>query len=216
MCLTPGELTSVQNFYGGTKNSKGELIFSGQAISVALPALKAPENPGGNGGAFDSVRILGFQNADYDWHNFNLDRDMPLIDKATGFVDAVNPDLRAFEAAGGKLLLYAGWNDNTITPENTVYYYESVLREMGPDQADWTRLFLVPGMQHCGRGPGPNTFDSIAALEQWREKGVAPTQILGKNPQSGLTRPICAYPQYAKYKGSGDLKDAANWSCASP
>src|SRR6185503_8247983 len=135
------------------KNSKGELIFSGQAISVALPQLRAPENPGGNGGAFDSVRILGFQNADYDWHNFDLDRDMPLIDKATGFVDAVNPDLRAFEAAGGKLLLYAGWNDNTITPENTVYYYESVLREMGSSQADWMRMFLVPGMQHCGRGP---------------------------------------------------------------
>jgi feruloyl esterase len=216
MCLTPGELTSVQNFYGGTKNSKGELIFSGQAISVPLPALRAPENPGGNGGAFDSVRILGFQNPDYDWHNFDLDRDMPLIDKATGFVDAVNPDLRAFEAAGGKLLLYAGWNDNTITPENTVYYYESVLREMGPEQADWMRMFLVPGMQHCGRGPGPNTFDSIAALERWREKGEAPAQILGKNPQSGLARPICAHPQYAKYKGSGDLKDAANWSCAAP
>ncbi|HEX5049306.1 MAG TPA: tannase/feruloyl esterase family alpha/beta hydrolase [Gammaproteobacteria bacterium] len=215
MCLTPGELTSVQNFYGGTKNKKGELIFSGQAISVALPAISAPKDPGA-GGTFDTVRILGFQNADYDWHNFDLDRDMPLIDKATGFVDAVNPDLRAFEAAGGKLLLYAGWNDNTITPENTVYYYESVLREMGSDQADWMRMFLVPGMQHCGRGPGPNTFDSIATLEQWREKGQAPAQILGKNPQSGLARPICAYPQYAKYKGSGDLKDAANWSCTAP
>jgi feruloyl esterase len=214
-CLTPGELTTVQNFYGGTKNSKGELIFSGQAISVRLPAIMAPQDPAAQG-TFDTVRILGFQNASYDWHNFDLDRDMPLIDKATGFVDAVDPDLRAFEAAGGKLLLYAGWNDNTITPENTVYYYESVLREMGPEQADWMRLFLVPGMQHCGNGPGPNTFDSLAVLEQWREKDAAPAQILGTNRQSGLSRPICAYPQYAKYKGSGDLKDAANWSCTSP
>jgi feruloyl esterase len=175
----------------------------------------APQDPAAQG-TFDTVRILGFQNASYDWHNFDLDRDMPLIDKATGFVDAVDPDLRAFEAAGGKLLLYAGWNDNTITPENTVYYYESVLREMGPEQADWMRLFLVPGMQHCGNGPGPNTFDSLAVLEQWREKDAAPAQILGTNRQSGLSRPICAYPQYAKYKGSGDLKDAANWSCTSP
>jgi feruloyl esterase len=214
-CLTAGELTTVQNFYGGTKNSKGELIFSGQAISVRLPALAVPQGTPG-GGAFDSIRILGFQNADYDWHTFDLDRDMPIIDKAAGFVDATNPDLRAFEAAGGKLLLYAGWNDNTITPENTVLYYESVLREMGPRQADWMRLFLVPGMQHCGNGPGPNTFDSIATLEQWREKDVVPAQLMGKNRQSGLERPICAYPQYAKYKGSGDLKDAASWSCASP
>jgi feruloyl esterase len=75
------------------------------------------------------------------------------------------------------------------------------------------RLFLVPGMGHCGGGPGPNSFDSLAALEQWREKDTAPTQMLATNRQSGLARPVCAYPAYAKYDGSGDLKDAANWSC---
>jgi feruloyl esterase len=77
-------------------------------------------------------------------------------------------------------------------------------------------LFLVPGMQHCRGGPGPNTFDSISVLEQWREHDVAPSQILGTNPQSGLARPLCAYPQYSKYDGSGDLNDASNWSCAAP
>jgi feruloyl esterase len=214
-CLTSGELTTVQTYYGGTKNSKGELIFSGQAYGVAIPAMASSQDTPGSF-AFDSIRILGFQNADYDWHNFDLDRDMPLVDKAAGYVDAVNPDLRAFEAAGGKLLLYAGWRDNTITPENTVLYYETVLREMGAEQSDWMRMFLVPGMQHCGGGPGPNTFDSISALEQWREKDQAPAQLMGKNRESGLERPICAYPQFAKYDGSGDLKDKSNWSCASP
>jgi len=214
-CLTPGELKTVQTYYGGLKNSKGELIFSGQAYGVAIPPMKSSQDPP-NPFAFDSVRILGFQNESYDWHNFDLDRDMPLIDKQAGFVDAVDPDLRAFEAQGGKLLLYAGWRDNGITPENTVLYYESVIRELGPKQDDWMRLFLVPGMEHCRGGPGPNTFDSITALEQWREKDVAPAQMLGTNLDSGLKRPICAYPQSAKYDGSGDLKDAANWSCAAP
>ena len=214
-CLTPDELTSVETFYGGLRNSKGELVFSGQALGNPLPAMTS-SNEAPNPFAFDTIRILGFQDADYDWRKFDLDRDLPLIDAAVGFVDAVDPDLRAFEAHGGKLLLYAGWRDTAITPENTVLYYESVLAEMGSQQDDWLRLFLVPGMGHCSGGPGPNTFDSIAALEQWREQGRAPEQMLATNRESGLARPLCPYPQHAQYDGSGDLADAANWSCAAP
>jgi len=214
-CLAPGELATVEAFYGGVNNSQGELVFSGQALGNPLPAMISSNGPPG-AFAFDTIRILGFQDADYDWRKFDLDRDMPLIDAAAGYVDAVGPDLRAFEAHGGKLLLYAGWRDTAITPENTILYYESVLEEMGAQQDDWMRLFLVPGMQHCGGGPGPNSFDSIAALDAWREQDVAPEQMLGTNRQSGLTRPICPYPQYSKYDGSGDLNDAANWSCAAP
>jgi len=214
-CLTPGELRTVETHYGGLRNSKGELIFSGQALGNPIPALAgATAMPGA--GAFDSIRILGFQNADYDWRQFDLDRDMPIIDAAAGFVDATNPDLRAFEAHGGKLLLYAGWRDTGITPENTVYYYESVREEMGADQEDWMRLFLVPGMGHCRGGPGVDTFDTLATLEQWRERDVAPSLMLGTNRQTGMARPICAYPSSAKYDGSGDLKDAANWACTAP
>ena len=213
-CLTAPQLKTVEAHYGGLKNSKGELIFSGQALGNAMPMLRSTNST--PGGGFDTVRIWGFQNADYDWRTFNLDRDMATIDKKVGFVDAVDPDLRDFKNRGGKLLLYAGWGDTTITPENTVLYYESVLKEMGASQAEWMRLFMVPGMGHCGGGPGPNTFDSIAALEQWREKSTAPAQIMGTNRQAGLSRPICAYPQSAKYKGTGDLKDAANWACAAP
>jgi feruloyl esterase len=139
---------------------------------------------------------------------------MPIIDGKIGFVDAVDPDLRAFKAHGGKLLLYAGWGDTTITPENTVLYYESVLEKMGKSQDGWVRLFMIPGMAHCGGGPGPNTFDSIGTLEYWRERGVAPAQMTAANPQAAITRPVCPYPQYAKYKGTGNVKDAANWACA--
>lgn len=214
-CLTPGELRTVQTFYGGLRNAKGDLVFSGQAYGVPMPALASSEE-GPSPFAFDSIRILGFQDAEYDWRQFDLDRDLPRVDAAAGFVDAVNPDLRAFEAHGGKLLLYAGWRDTGITPENTVLYYESVRGEMGPEQDDWLRLFMVPGMAHCRGGPGVDTFDAIGALERWRERGVAPDEMLGRNRETGMARPICAYPSSAQYDGSGDLKDAANWTCASP
>jgi len=208
-CLTAPQLQAVQGFYGGVKNKKGELIFSGQAIGNPLPELRGA--PPAN--VIDTVRIWAFQNPDYDWRTFELDRDMPIIAAKVGFVDAVNPDLSAFKAHGGKLLLYAGWADTGITPENTVLYYENVLNKMGKGQDDWVRLFMVPGMGHCGGGPGPNSFDSIGTLEYWREKGVAPAQITAANTQASITRPLCPYPQSAKYKGTGNIKDAANWIC---
>ncbi len=212
-CLTKPQLQSVEAFYGGLKNSKGELIFSGQALGNPMTAQRS--NPTITN-ITDTVRIWGFQNADYDWKTFDLDRDMPIINSKVGFVDAVDPDLKAFKAHGGKLFLYAGWGDTTITPENTVLYYESVLNKMGKNQGDWMRLFMVPGMAHCGNGPGPNVFDSIGTLSEWREKGVAPVQVTAANAQSTTTRPLCPYPQYAKYKGTGNYKDAANWTCAAP
>ena len=130
-CLTAPQLKTVEAFYGGTKNSKGELIFSGQALGNPLPALRGVQSGGVPGGGFDTVRIWGFQDASYDWNRFDLDRDMPIINSKVGFVDAVDPDLSKFKARGGKLLLYTGWGDTGITPENTVLYYESVLNKMG-------------------------------------------------------------------------------------
>src|SRR5690348_17939139 len=94
---------------------------------------------------------------------------------------AMNPDLSAFKRSGGKLLIYHGWNDGasggSISPLISVEYYSSVLAKMGPRQEDWLRLFMVPGMAHCGGGPGPNQFNALAAVERWRESGTAPDQI---------------------------------------
>src|SRR5262249_41939556 len=155
-----------------------------------------------------------FQNPKYDWRSFDLDRDMPIIDRAIGFVDATDPDLAAFKGHGGKLLLYAGWADTLITPINTVDYYDSVVKKMeGAGAGDLARLFMVPGRGHCRGGDGPDTFDTIGTLEKWREKGTTPVTIPAVNRNSGLARPLCAYPQRASYKGTGDLKDAASWAC---
>jgi feruloyl esterase len=179
-----------------------------------MPAMRGTIPAMGSGN--DTVRIGGFQDPNYDWRTFDLDRDMPIINSRVGFVDAVDPDLSRFKARGGKLLLYAGWRDTSITPENTVLDYESLLDRIGRNQSDFTRLFMVPGMGHCRGGPGIDTFDSIGAMEQWREKGVTPTQVTGLNSTTLMTRPVCSYPQYAKYTGFGNLKDAANWSCVAP
>jgi feruloyl esterase len=213
MCLTPGQLETVKTFYGGLRNSAGDLIFSGQALGNPMGAQMGMDE-GRN--VSDTVRYWAFQDPDYDWRDFDLDRDMPIIDDAVGFVDAVDPDLSAFEANGGKLLLYAGWGDTSITPENTVLYYEGVLDTMGPDQDDWMRLFMVPGMGHCRGGPGPDSFDPLGTLDVWRSEGRAPDQMMGTNNRSGLTRPLCPYPHYAAYDLSGNLADASNWACVAP
>ena len=211
-CLTGPQLKTVDTYYGGVKNSKGELIFSGQAlgnpITAQRPANQAP------GGVFDLVRIA-YNDPNVDWQKFDLDRDMKFLDEKIGYVDAVNPDLSKFKSSGGKLLMTHGWADTSITPETTIWYYDAVLDKMGKSQSDWMRLFMAPGMGHCRGGPGVNTFDSIGALEKWVEKGIAPDTMLGTGAQ-GLTRPLCQYPQYAEYKGTGDLKDASNWSCKAP
>src|SRR5262249_20582518 len=129
-CLTPAQLKTVEMFYGGVKNSKGELIFSGQALGNPIGAQRATNQVTGT---FDLVRIA-YNDPNFDWHNFELDRDMKLLDEKMGYVDAVNPDLRKFKSSGGKLLITHGWSDTGITPETTIWYYDSVLDKMGKDQ----------------------------------------------------------------------------------
>jgi feruloyl esterase len=211
-CLTAAQMITVETFYGGVKNSKGELIFSGQALGNPITAAQPSTNPAG--GTFDLVRIA-YNDANFPWQKFDLDRDMKYLDEKIGYVDAVNPDLGKFKSSGGKLLMFHGWSDTGITPETTIWYYEQVLKKMGSNQSDWMRLFMVPGMGHCGGGPGINGFDQIGTLEKWVEKGIAPETIVGTGAQ-GMTRPLCQYPQAAEYKGTGDLKDGNNWSCKAP
>ncbi len=132
------------------------------------------------------------------------------------------PDLREFRQRGGKLLQYHGWSDQLIAAQNSIDYYESVLSLFGGNAADvqsFYRLFMAPGIAHCGGGPGPNTFDMQSALEEWVEKGIAPEQIVATHATNGVVdrlRPLCPYPKVAVYKGKGDTNDAANFACSAP
>jgi feruloyl esterase len=140
-------------------------------------------------------------------------------EKVGAIINAIDPDLRAFKARGGKLILYHGWNDTAISPGNAVDYYTSVQKAMGGVQDDFIRLYMAPGMNHCGGGPGPSQVNWMAALERWREAGTAPDRIEAArvtNNRVDMTRPLCPYPRVAQYTGVGSTNDAANFVCKAP
>jgi feruloyl esterase len=242
-CLTGAQAVALKKVYAGLHDSRGREIFPG-----FLPG--AEDGQGGWGiwitGPAPAKSLMAFfgigyfsnmvfEKADWDYKTFAVEAGLKAAEEKTASaLNATDADLKAFKARGGKLILYHGWDDPGISALNTVHYYDSVLAKMGPRAADsFVRLYMVPGMQHCGDGPGTDSFGQVgnltfddpthsvdAALEQWVEKGAAPGTIIASkyagedkgNPK--MTRPLCAYPQAAKYKGSGDTNDAANFVCA--
>jgi feruloyl esterase len=222
-CLSPTQVEAVKKVFADIKTSKGEIVWTGLTPGsdfgfITLATKTEPDTPP-SPMLLDSIRILGYQDPKWGWRNFNLDRDLAKANEKAGFIDVHTYDLSAFKAHGGKLLLYHGWVDGGIAPGNTVNFYKGVVSKMGPRQDNWFRLFMVPGMQHCSGGPGPDQFNKVAAIERWRESGVAPDQIIASRVTGStvdMTRPLCPYPQVAVYKGSGITSDAANFTCKAP
>ena len=162
-----------------------------------------------------------FQSAGWDWRAFDFDKDNDRFERPEYLImNATDPHLDKFLAHGGKLLLYHGWADQNVSPYMTVKYFESVRQTLGAARTDGSvRLFMEPGMAHCGGGEGPNTFDKVGALDRWVEEGQAPASIIASHSTSGQldrTRPLCPYPQMAQYKGSGSIDEAANFACKLP
>ncbi len=218
-CLTAPQLEAVKRMYAPAKTKGGELVFPGKqpGSETSWTAIAGGQGPAGVSlGSF----LVAYDNANWDWRAFDLDRDLKVVDEKVGtIVNAVNPDLSAFKARGGKLILYHGWSDTAISPENTINYYSSVLSKMGAKQENWMRLFMIPGMGHCQGGPGPSQVNYMGALERWRESGVAPDQMQAyhvTNNRVDMARPLCPYPQVAQYKGVGSTNDAANFVCKAP
>jgi feruloyl esterase len=220
-CLTPQQLETVNMAYAGLRKSTGELLYPrlpcGGELGWRLPAdATAP-------GAMDIdiFRYIANQDSAWAWRSFDLEKDIDRALLRGKEIHAVNPDLAKFKAHGGKLLMYHGWSDGgsdgSISASNTIAYYESVLKYMGPNEDDWFRLFLVPGMDHCGGGTGPNQFNKLAALERWREQNAPPKSFTAARVnESGvidMTRPLCPFPQRAVYKASGSTNDALNYAC---
>ena len=226
-CLTSTQVEAARRIYSGPKNPRtGEQIF---------PGLEPGSEPGWPffvGGREPPIvashfKYVVFKNPNWDFHSMNFDSDVALADKADNNVlSATVPNLKEFFGAGGKLFLYHGWADGGIAPQNTINYYESVVAASGglDKVQNSMRLFMAPGMDHCYGGDGPYDFDTIAALEQWAEKGKTPERIIAAHyrddgPPSppakpDRTRPLCPYPQVAKYKGSGSTDDASNFLCS--
>ena len=220
-CLTAPQVETARRIYSPVTNPRTQqLIFPGHQPGSELGwTTMASPSPFSIG--MDHFKYVVFQNPDWDYSTFNFDGGYSLAEKADGgAINALDPNLRPF-LRRGKLLQYHGWNDPQISPESSVNYFNSVLDSLGGQSRvqDSYRLFMVPGMAHCGGGEGPNQFDMLTALEQWVEKGKAPDSIIAsriKNGKLDRTRPLCPYPQVARYTGSGSIDDAANFACQLP
>ena len=243
-CLTAAQVAALKKIYDGPRASKGEQLFPGYSVGgetgpggwAAWITGSAPEKSLQFAFGTGFWKDMVFDDASWDFRTFNTERDVKVADdKIAQRLNATNPDLSAFNKRGGKLILYHGWSDAAIPPVNTVNYYRSVQSKMGKDANRFVRLFMAPGVQHCGGGPGPSSFGQggvadgdpqhniASALERWVEEGIAPEQIIaakykGPAATSGIerTRPLCAYPKVAKWIGSGSTDDAANFTCAEP
>jgi feruloyl esterase len=219
-CLTAPQVQTARRLYSPARNPRtGNEIYPGLEPGSELGwSIHAGPQP--LSFATDGFKYVTFSDPNWDFQTLDLDRDVATADKVDNrSTGAMDPNLKEFFGRGGKLLMYHGWSDPNISPLNTIHYYEGVLKTMGSAATDSVRLFMFPGMGHCGGGEGPNTFNAISTLAQWFEKGEAPTQILASHRANGVvdrTRPICAYPQVAAYKGSGSVDDAANFVCKSP
>jgi hypothetical protein len=237
-CLTAAQSAAIAKVYSGPV-SNGKPFFPGYmpGSEAVMPNLfgggtasgwmnmivtaQPDREPADFNLAEGTMRYLVNQppKPDYDYKTFDFDRDIHTLDKWGKLADAKNTDLTKFKKRGGKLLMTYGWADSILQPMMGVNYYEQAVTKNGPDTREFFRLFMVPGMAHCGGGIGPDRNDSMTAMIDWVEKGKAPDSIVASrvvDKQVVRTRPLCPYPQVARYSGSGSIDQAANFSCVVP
>jgi len=250
-CLTQPQADSLQPYFRAVRDSHGDILYSGWSVSDlggragaalwtfgrAMPDFDSADlwttnAPLGWLFAQNIIRHMVELDPKYNVRTFDVNTDGVVGDAALKLFnermellavgDAAKLD--AFRAKGKKLLIYHGFSDPALSPFRTIELYEQLAAATSgsyPSLQKSVRLFMVPGMQHCGGGPGPNSFAMLPALDKWVEGGTAPEQIVATkyvndDPSQGVARtmPLCKFPQQAKYKGAGDVNDAANWSCA--
>jgi feruloyl esterase len=231
-CFTAGQISTLEKIYGDVL-SNGERFFPGWPVGLEVAG------PNGRSGWDNWIvnekgqptitqifgetffRYLAFpeKNPKYELTSFDFEKDVKRLEWIHTALDATDPDLSSFKKRGGRLLMYFGWADPALNAQMGVDYYESVLKQMGAMTTDFFRLFMVPGMFHCAGGVGCSSFDKLAPVMQWVEQGVAPDRLIGArtiNGKTDRTRPLCPYPQVARYKGSGSTHEAANFTCQMP
>jgi feruloyl esterase len=226
-CLTAEQVEAVRKIHEGLKDPK-----TGKQVSAGWQ--KGSEDIGGQSWReyildphepmrVEFFRYFLFHDPNWDWNTIEWDRDLAYAEEKLGFMSAVDPNLEPFERHGGKLLMYAGWSDPIIPPEDAATYYEAVTQASGgPERTlKFARLFMVPGMGHCGAGPGPGPkeVELVTAIDEWVTKQHAPDQLIVSHRTDGKvdrTRPLCPYPQVARFKGHGSIDAAENFACVEP
>lgn len=212
-CLTPAQVEAAGRIYAGASNPRtGAFIFPGFERGSEAAWSPVPVSY-----AVDYFKYIVYDNPNWDPRTLNFDGDLLVAEKAKNatLLDANDPDLSRFTRHGGKLLMYQGWAEQGIPPRNVVTYYGNVRKKTKHANED-VRLFMVPGMGHCGGGDGTSTFDMVAALDAWVTSGHMPARIHASRVRSGVvdrTRPLCPWPQVATYTGTGSTDDETSFVC---
>src|SRR3984885_398696 len=221
-CFTASQIAAVERIHSDV-TSQGMRFFPGFPVGAEVAGPNGP-------GAWTSFgqNFLRFmtplgKTPDSDpnqlFSRFDIDKDPARLEELRLILDATDTDLSAFKRRGGRLLMYFGWADPQLNPLMGVEYYEQVAEKMGTSTSDFARLFMVPGMFHCGGGVGTAGLDTATPLVQWVEASAAPDRIEASRVVAGKvvrTRPLCVYPQVARYKGTGSIDESANFSCVNP
>jgi feruloyl esterase len=228
-CLTAKQAKAVDDIWTGPHDRADRLVYPPYTRGAEAAGGWAAYTTGGgplSGNHFEQadnvLKYMVFENPAWDFRTFDYDRDVAFADKKlAATMNAFDPDLSGLRKRGAKLLLYHGWNDPSISPLNTVNYYESVVSRAGDGEgaAAFIRLFMVPGMLHCSGGPGTDRFDMLKAMEDWVERGIVPESVPASHATGGVvdrTKPLCAYPKVAVYRGSGSTNEAASFACELP
>jgi feruloyl esterase len=206
-CIAPEKVAAIMKAFAGPKNSYGTQVYpgflfdAGIADTSALPGLLVL----GSGGIFGRYPDAT-----------EIDVDKEALHASDPLVEPASTNLSTFSAHGGKLLFFHGDSDPWFSPLDTLGYYQSLAETNGGAEkvSEWSKMFLVPGMRHCGGGPALDQFDMLGAVVNWVEKGTAPASVIATGKAfPGRSRPLCAYPKHAQYSGQGDTNDAKNFSC---
>jgi feruloyl esterase len=229
-CLTALQATAMRKFYRGTINPRtGQRIYPGRSRGSEINnygplTIEAENQP-------NTSAIYWAFGADFDWRTFDFNHDMDqLIDDLAARLNANTADLAEFKSHGGKLFIWQGLADPRVPPLNTIDYYERLITSQTPGDGgttgerkeglrrtqEFARLFLAPGVGHCGGGAGADTFDSVTPVFQWVEQGIAPDQLIASKIVNGVTtftRPLCPYPALPRYRDVGDPTQASSFEC---
>lgn len=231
-CFTSMQIGALERIYSDIV-SDGRRIFPGWPVSGEIAGPNghsgwyawivsengAPTAETGFAEQFFRYMASPRPNPRFNLGDFDVNKDPERLGEIHKILDATDTDLSAFKSHGGKLLMFHGWADQALNARMSVEYYTKVTKTMGSSTPEFFRLFMIPGMFHCGGGVGTSTFDMLTPLVAWVEHGSAPDSIPAARIAEGKTirtRPLCAYPEVARYKGSGGIDAAENFSCVAP